>query len=176
LPISILFLQRNISTFAEACNYVKKLPYKRNTNPLDKEIVLKESAGTCSTKHALLRQLAMEHNHSTIKLMIGIFEMNEQNTPKVKQVLQSYNLDYIPEAHTYLKYNNEIIDCTNATSSKNDFIDVLLYEEEIQPHQILDYKIKLHKQYLKNWKLLKHISYSTAELWTIREACIEALQ
>jgi hypothetical protein len=43
-------------------------------------IVLAEQRGTCSTKHALLRRLAIEQGLD-IALVLGIYEMTERNTP-----------------------------------------------------------------------------------------------
>lgn len=108
--------------------------------------------------------------------------MNGNNTPKIKSVLetlrepQSESLNYIPEAHNYLKFKNQILDFTKKNSSENDFIDDLLEEIEIQPHQINQFKIKFHKNYLKNW-LVKNpqIPYFLDELWKIRELCIAHL-
>ncbi len=171
-----LFAQHNIHTFAQACSYIKNVPYKRNSNPHDNDIVLKENHGTCSTKHSILKRFANEQEIPNVQLMLCVFNMNATNTPKTKEVLQKYQLDYIPEAHTYLRINNEIVDCTHATSNQENFIHELQYEEEIQPHQIHEYRLKLHKQYIKNWKLRKHIAYTTEQLWAIREECIAAMQ
>ncbi|WP_312196120.1 hypothetical protein [Epilithonimonas vandammei] len=108
--------------------------------------------------------------------------MNGNNTPKIKSVLetlrepQSESLNYIPEAHNYLKFKNQILDFTKKNSSENDFINDLLEETEIQPHQINQFKIEFHKNYLKKW-LSEHpeIHYSLDELWNIRELCIAHL-
>ncbi len=92
------FRSRGCKTFREAAELVRTLPYARTTNPLDYELVLVERRGTCSTKHALLAALAREES-ITIKLMLGIYEMMESNTPGVGPVLLSKSLSSIPEAH-----------------------------------------------------------------------------
>lgn len=102
--------------------------------------------------------------------------MNGKNTPKIKSVLENHNLEYIPEAHNYLKFKNQILDFTKRSSSENDFINDLLEEIEIEPHQINQFKIEFHRNYLKNWlDQNPQIPYSLDELWKIREECIEAL-
>ncbi|HWO29322.1 MAG TPA: hypothetical protein VNO32_11045 [Candidatus Acidoferrum sp.] len=63
-----------------AAQYVCGLPYGRNSDPSDPVIVLAEQRGTCSTKHALLRRLAIEQGLD-IALVLGIYEMTERNTP-----------------------------------------------------------------------------------------------
>ncbi|MEO8071760.1 MAG: hypothetical protein ABI686_00790 [Acidobacteriota bacterium] len=56
------------------------MPYGRNSNRADFNLVLKENRGMCATKHALLAALAAEHNQPVF-LTLGIYEMNEGNTP-----------------------------------------------------------------------------------------------
>lgn len=70
----------------------------------------------------------------------------------------------------------QILDFTKNNSSENDFINDLLEEIEIQPHQINQFKIEFHKNYLKNWlSENSDIPYSLNELWKIRELCIQPL-
>ena len=174
--ISNLFREHHCIDFISATDFVRNLPYKRNRNKEDLSTVFVDNCGTCSTKHALLKLLIDENNQQNFKLILGIFKMNGINTPKIKSVLEKYHLDYIPEAHNYLKYKNEILDFTNKNSSKEDFADDLLYEIEIQPNQINEFKIEFHKNYLKDWLLANpQISFTLDELWKIRELCIEAL-
>jgi hypothetical protein len=58
---------------------VRSLPYGRNSDHSDWRLVLGEGRGTCSTKHALLADLARE-NRRHVALMLGIYEMDEDNT------------------------------------------------------------------------------------------------
>lgn len=101
-PIGKAFIDLGISTFSEACKYVRSLPYGRNTNRTDRLLVLEEQRGTCSGKHALLAELASEHGQS-VDLMIGIFRMTKYTHPQVAPILEQYNLEYLPELHTYLR-------------------------------------------------------------------------
>lgn len=173
LPISKLFIEKNINNFQNAVFYVKNLPYKRNENKQDPAIALIDSYGTCSTKHGVLKALADELEIEEIKLYLGIFKMNKKNTPNITRILAKYNLDYIPEAHCYLRYNNEIMECTKAHSDKYSFISELIEEFEIEANQIADYKTEFHKNYIKNWLIENpEIIYSLDELWAIREECI----
>lgn len=173
LPISKLFLERQIKTFGEACEFIKNLPYSRNENKDDLTTVFTDNCGTCSTKHALLRQLARENNANHIRLKLGIFKMTKDNTPEVSTTLQQHHLPYIPEAHNYLKIDEEIIDCTKPNSSKDDFIADLLIEIEIEPNQITNFKVSYHQSFLKNWLLNNpNISLSLDDIWIIREKCI----
>ncbi|HEY1040637.1 MAG TPA: hypothetical protein VGF30_14585, partial [Bacteroidia bacterium] len=110
--ISSEFIKRDLYTFHKAADFIKKLPYGRNTNKNDLLTVFNDGCGTCSTKHAVLKQVADKNNFLNIKLVMGIFKMNGNNTPAVAEVLKKHNLSYIPEAHNYLKFNNEIFDYT----------------------------------------------------------------
>ncbi len=174
--ISQLFLKNNCSDFHSASEFVRNLPYRRNLNKDNIAIVFADNCGTCSTKHALLKKLAEENQQSDFKLILGIFRMNGDNTPKIKSVLENHNLEYIPEAHNYLKFKNQILDFTKKNSSENDFICDLFEEIEIEPHQINHFKIEFHKNYLKNWlDENPQIPYLLDKLWKIREECIKAL-
>ncbi|MDN8694013.1 hypothetical protein Q0M89_14690, partial [Staphylococcus aureus] len=62
-PISEAFRERGITDFKQACEYIRQLPYKRNKDRDHLLNVLEEQKGVCSTKHAVLRKLALENNH-----------------------------------------------------------------------------------------------------------------
>lgn len=174
--ISKLFKQNHCFDFLSASGFVRNLPYRRNLDKDNLATVFTDNCGTCSTKHAILKTLAEENNQSDFKLILGIFRMNGKNTPKIKSVLDNHNLMYIPEAHNYLKFKNQILDSTKKNSSENDFINDLLEEIEIEPHQINQFKIEFHRNYLKNWlNENPEIPYPLEELWKIREECIKAL-
>ncbi|MEO6302429.1 MAG: hypothetical protein ABIP51_04595 [Bacteroidia bacterium] len=174
--ISQQFLKRNCIDFEQAVNFVKQLPYSRNADKNNLTTVFIDACGTCSTKHALLKQLAIENNFTEIKLLVGLFKMNEINTPEVAATLKQNKLTFIPEAHCYLKFENEIIDATKANSKATDFIDDLIEEIEIQPNQITDYKVDFHKNYIKKWlNENPKIQFSIEKLWEIREQCIQDL-
>ena len=174
--ISQLFKQNHCFDFLSASEFVRNLPYRRNLNKDNLATIFTDNCGTCSTKHARLKTSAEENNQADFKLILGIFRMNGENTPKIKLVLENHNLEYIPEAHNYLKFKNQILDFTKKNSSENDFINDLLEAIEIEPHQINQFKIEFHKNYLKNWLIENpQIPYSLDELWKIREECIKTL-
>lgn len=177
-PIGIIsngFLQLDINNFYEAAKYIQSLPYGRNQQN-DFRLVLAEQRGTCSTKHALLAQLAKELN-LPIHLVIGIYEMSEKNTPKVGAILNKYKLRSIPEAHCYLLYQDERLDFTQTESSKESPFDSLLYEEKIEPDHIGTYKRDLHQQFLDKWVIREGWTpqMTRSACWNIREECIAVL-
>jgi hypothetical protein len=175
--VTTAFLGVGIEELRSAAKYVSCLPYARNSRPEEPLIVLSEKCGTCSTKHALLRRLAMEQNLE-IALVLGIYEMAEQNTPGVGAVLRKYDLVSLPEAHCYLRAAGRRIDVTRSLDqAPSAAISRFLHEENIEPSQITDYKIALHKQFLSKWIAANSgpSGRSLADLWKIREECIDNL-
>ncbi|MBA5793786.1 hypothetical protein H1R17_12120 [Flavobacterium sp. xlx-214] len=174
--ISLEFLKRNMLTFHQAITYIQKLPYGRNADKDNLSTVFIDNKGTCSTKHALLKQVADENNFNEMQLILGIFRMNAQNTFKIAKTLKEYNLEYIPEAHNYLKYKGKIFDFTRMNSSATDFATDLVYEIDIKPSEINQTKIQIHKNFLIDWlNENPNITYSLNEIWSIREQCIKDL-
>jgi hypothetical protein len=178
-PIGLIaadFIAREITDFRAVGHYLHHLPYGRNSDRSDFRLVLPEKRGTCSTKHALLAELAHEQNLS-VTLTLGIYTMHERNTPGVGVVLDRYRLQYLPEAHCYLRYGETRIDLTRSGVEPTEPIDRFLYEEAISPEQIGDYKVQFHQRFLRSWLVNTDVvsGRSFAEIWKIREACIAAL-
>jgi thiol-disulfide isomerase/thioredoxin len=171
--ISKKFIDKNISTFKEASNFVRQLPYGRNENKNDLVLMFSDNCGTCSSKHALLKLLADENGFKDLKLIVGLFKMNKINTPEISMTLKLNDLEYIPEAHCYLKFNGTILDFTKSNSKPSEFIDDLIEESEIIPNQITEYKVKYHKNYLLNWLNDNKINLTLSDIWKIREQCIQ---
>lgn len=174
-PLSNSFSERDVYTFNDACEWVRALPYKRNSTKEDKFIVLKEACGTCSSKHELIKRLAEENKIDDCVLVLCMFKMSGYNTPKGKSVLDAYGLEYIPEAHTYIVLGGEVNDLTFSDEPELLYLEDILFTEEISADQIRGYKVKSHKAYLKKWGEIKESPYTFEELWGIREECIGAL-
>lgn len=175
-PVSEKFIAKNIRTFQEAILFVKELPYQRNENKKDLLTVFNDNCGTCSTKHALLKLLAGENNFKNLELILGIFKMNAENTPAVKNTLAKYNLEYIPEAHNYLRYKGERMDFTKVEWKFLEYVQDIMEETVILPEQIADYKVAYHKQFLEKWlQENSQVPYGLDEIWRIREQCIKDL-
>lgn len=175
--ISKQFLKLNHHDFISASEFVRNLPYLRNANKENELCVLADNGGTCSTKHTLLKRLADENNFSEIKLILGIFKMNSQNSPKISKVLEQYLLKEIPEAHNYLRLDSEVLDFTRRNAKPEDFVKDLMEEIEIGPSQITTFKIAYHQKFIEKYlKENPQIPYSSQKFWKIREECILALQ
>lgn len=173
--ISNHFIVHEITTFYGAIKYVQMARYGRSAKEYPYNI-LEEQKGTCSTKHALIKELAQENNIQSIKLHMCIYPMNEKNTPGVGEVLNRHRLEYILESHVYLSYDDERYDFTFPEKSEMKWENDILIETEIDVDQISDYKVDYHKNILKEWIDRDNLHYSLKEMWQIRESCIRALQ
>ncbi|WP_299223343.1 hypothetical protein [uncultured Aquimarina sp.] len=173
--LSKIITEKGITSWSELVNYVKNIPYGRNSNRTDASLVITENKGTCSSKHALLKRIADLNEMHDIELIIGIYKMNVTNTPKIGNVLLHSDLKYIPEAHCYLRYNDETIDATSNSSDFESIKNDVMIEKNIQPDQVGDYKVKYHKDFIKEWIISEKLNFSFSEIWKIREQCIHNL-
>ncbi len=174
--VSIAFRHQGIADFSGAVELVTDLPYGRNADKENPVTVFNDGCGTCGTKHALLKQLADENRAEGIQLILCIFKMTRENTHSIKEILDTYDLPYMPEAHNYLRVNGEIVDATKRNWSVLQFLDDVIEEQEIRPGQITSFKVNYHKNFLSGW-LEQHpqIKYDLDEFFAIREQCIAAL-
>lgn len=161
--------------FEELIEKVKNIPYGRNSNRTDFSLVISENKGTCSSKHAFLKDFAVKNNIANVKLFIGIFKMNESNTPKIFPLLTRNNLNFIPEAHCYLKINETPLDVTTLESFYDKIKEDIVEEVSIEPNQVADFKVEYHQNFLKNWIIENQIPFTFEEIWNIREKCIQKL-
>ncbi|MFA7326002.1 MAG: hypothetical protein WC121_05005 [Candidatus Kapaibacterium sp.] len=174
--LSKLAVNQELYTWLELLEFVCSLPYGRNENRHDLSLVLKEKKGTCSSKHAFLKAIALENNQDNVKLILGLYKMNIENTPRIGVELVKNSIDYLPEAHCYLKINDTRIDVTSANSNFEKIRDSLIKEIEIQPHQVSEYKVDYHKKFIEQWIKENGIKYSFNEIWAIREKCIKNIE
>jgi hypothetical protein len=169
------FRAAGVAHFVGAATLIWRLPYGRIADRNQFWLVLEEGRGTCTTKHALLSELAREQGID-VQLTLAIYEMSERNTPGVSAVLGKYGLACIPEAHCFLRYQGARIDVTGVTAGAEP-IAKFLHEESITIEQIGAYKIDRHRRFLTEWLAGRDATpaLSLDEAWRIREECIAAL-
>lgn len=173
--LSKRLLELEVFTFLDAIQFVKNLPYGRTDDRANPDLVLKELKGTCSTKHAVLKKVALEQSLSNVKLYLCMFKMNGVNTLKLSSILNKYAIQYIPEAHCVLKIDTDFIDVTSTASNYDNLKFDVLELIEIQPNQIGEFKVDYHQAYLKRWLRDNNSAHSFEEFWDIREECITVL-
>lgn len=175
-PLTQLLAERGINDFETALHYVRHLPYKRISNPQDLSLSITEHCGTCSSKHAFLKALAMEQGREEVQLVLAMYKMNAENTPGIGATIQEAELEYVPEAHCFLRINGQSFDCTKPEADLEGIKQDILEEKIILPNQVGDWKKAYHKKFIKTWlKNQSTIRYSPEAIWEIREKCILAL-
>ena len=174
--LSQLVRNEGITDWVLLVEFISSLPYGRNENRYDLTLVIKEKKGTCSSKHAFLKAIALENHQEDVKLILGLYKMNNQNTPRIGNEIIKNSLDYIPEAHCYLRIGEKRLDVTTENSNFEKIENSLIEEIEIQPHQVSEFKINFHKNFLNDWITENNISYNFNELWLIRENCIKNIE
>ncbi len=174
-PTTATFLALGIVDLRKAARWLYELPYGRNSERSNWRLVPIERRGTCSTKHALLASLASEQRVPLL-LTLGLYEMCEANTPGVGATLARYHLVALPEAHCYVRFEETRIDVTRAGILPAAPIS-FQYEESIEPDQIGEYKVEMHRRFLRSWVERHNPPHSLPweEAWRVREACIAAL-
>lgn len=172
--ISRQFIEYDIKHFYQAIYFLHQLPYGRTSDRANYHLVLPEQRGACSTKHALLAALAEELN-LPIQLGLGIFLMNVNNTPKIRNILKKHQLVEIPEAHCFLQYQNHKFDITFPEMREYSVKVQFIKEMFIKPSDIGDFKINWHKQAIQEWLMSENLPNSLEEIWSIRELCIKIL-
>lgn len=148
--ISAEFFSLGIRSFIDACRYVHTLPYAYNTNRDDLMILFKEKKGTCTTKHAVIATLADELD-LPVEKNIGIYAMTEQIVTGTNEILDKYDLPYVPMVHCFLAYENFRVDLTEGNNNgKNRSIEDFLYAERVEPNISAKDEYLLYRKALKD--------------------------
>ena len=166
---------KGIKSWVKFLDFVRDLPYGRTSNRTNLITVLKENKGTCSSKHALIKSVADENEIPNVKLILCMYKMTPKNTNGIGDEIVEKKLSYIPEAHCYVKISNENYDFTNQASDLERLKDDILEEVEIAPHQVGEFKVVFHKDYIKRWLREQRLNQEFEEIWKIRERCIQNL-
>ena len=87
--VSRAFAERGIRQLDVAARFVEALHYGRTSETNEPLSVLRESRGTCTLKHALLKLAAEEAGAEGVQLVLGIFEMSARTTPGIASVLEA---------------------------------------------------------------------------------------
>jgi hypothetical protein len=170
------YLAKNdISTFHELIRFVQKIPFGRNSVRNNFALIFSENKATCSTKHGFLMEICELNKVTEVELMVGIFLMNENYSPKIKSILVEAELDAIPEAHCYFRFSNHRFDFTTENSEVSSFEPFLIREQRCDSQQVFDWKPMIHKNFLEAWLKRKKLNFTLDDIWKIREKCISKL-
>lgn len=174
LEISDLFAEKGLGSFQECVSYIHQLPYGRNTDRGNFKSVFNDKKGTCSTKHALIKALADEQDIS-LSLVLGMFLTTPSYDARIKPILNKFKLPGIPEAHSFLQYNECYFDITfpgeMVFPKESDIIEKYF----ITPEQIGKFKLKKHSEFINRWITENQLPHSEKQIWDIRESWIKFL-
>ena len=173
---SELALSKGLNDEDQLLSYLRQLPYGRNRDRGQLDLVLREGQGTCSSKHALFSVIAEEQRWADVELVLCMYKMTRANTPGIGQELEDSILDYLPEAHCYLKVAGQSIDITHVESDLGRIRNVILEEQIISPKQVGQWKIDFHKNYISNWRKQHSLALNFEDIWRLREICIRNLK
>ncbi len=147
--ISKEFLRMGVTGFIDACRHVHQLPYGYNSDRDDLLILFKEGRGSCTTKHAVIATLAEELALPIVK-NIGIYGMTEDIVTGTTDILDKFNLPYVPMVHCFLGFQDYRVDLTEGNDNgKNRPVDRFLHTETVTPN------ISAKDEYLRYRKALK---------------------
>jgi hypothetical protein len=160
--LSRRFLARGVAGFRAAARLVHRLPYGRAAD------VLAAGQGTCSSKHALLAQLAAECGVDAV-LVLGLVRMD--GPASVRAVLDAAGLAWMPEAHCWLRVEGRDWDLTFPDQPPGPPTVAVVECVPWDPAR-LDEKVAWHRA-----RLEAHApaGWTVDELWGVRERCIAAL-
>jgi len=161
--LSKKFLDIGIKTFKDACNYVHNVDYGYNTNYEDKMILFKEKRGSCTSKHTVIAGLAQELNIPLYK-HVCVYKFTEEITTGVNEILNKYNIPYVPMTHCFLVYDKFKFDLSEGNNNgKKKPIDEFIHSEKVDPF------ISRKDEYLLFKKVLKEKILPSKEMEGITE-------
>jgi hypothetical protein len=131
--ISQQFYHRNLTTFHQACHWVKNLPYGSNSSNDDSLIIFQEGKATCTNKHGIISRLAEELNLEIYK-NLGFYRLNDATVTGVNAIVEPYGLSFIPQIHCFLEYQNYRVDLTEGNcNGKNKTIEDYDFVVRVKP-------------------------------------------
>jgi len=152
--VSEQYLQRGLRTLHEACQWTKDLPYGANTNSEDSLILFEEGYGNCTTKHGAIARLAREHN-LPIDKTLGFYRLNDDIVTGVNALLEPYGLDFVPQIHCFLAYENCRVDLTEGNcNGKNKTIEVYDFVVQVVPDMPRSQHTAYYLEYLRRYQAI----------------------
>ncbi len=176
--ISQQYRQHGLKTFHEACQWTQALPYGPNSNNEDSLILFEEGHGTCTTKHGAIARLAQEHN-LPIHKHLGFYRLNDEIVTGVNALLAPYGLDFIPQIHCFLVYENCRVDLTAGNcNGKNKTIEDYDFVVQVEPDLTHEQHHAYYRAYLQRYAAISPAlaTLSEATVMALLAACDRQLQ
>jgi hypothetical protein len=167
------FLARELKTFHAACQWVKALPYGRNSSSDDSLILFEEGYGNCTTKHGAIARLAQAHNLPVYK-NLGFYRVNDDIVTGVNALLAPHGLEFLPQIHCFLAYEGYRVDLTEGNcNGKNKTIDDYDFVVQVAPDLSLEQHQAYYREYLQRYYALvpQLATLGEATVLDLLEAC-----
>ncbi|MGF1537364.1 MAG: hypothetical protein ACFB4J_12905 [Elainellaceae cyanobacterium] len=146
------FRQQGLTTFHDACRWAKALPYAANTNSEDSLILFEEGCGNCTTKHGAIARLAAEHE-LPVRKHLGFYRLNDEIVTGVSALLAPHGLDFIPQSHCFLVYEDCWVDLTEGNcNGKNKTIEDYDFVVEVAPDLTRQQQQNYYLTYLQRYR------------------------
>jgi hypothetical protein len=173
--VSYAFFKRRIYTFQEAGDFLRTLPFRRPQNLLNILAPLDEGCGTCRHKHAILGMLSCENMHGEFRTVIEMYKDTSEHFGLAKQTIP-----YIPGCHAAIHHvaeNGGLIrrfdfSKFNAPKVTPEILRIIY----VQPFQLIRWKTRIHKAFIKRWLNQKGSSVRFEQIWEARENQIRKRQ
>lgn len=137
-PVADALLARGVTMFRDACQWVKDLPYGRNSRIDDVMVLFDEGHGTCVTKHGVIARLAGELQLDVHK-SLGFYRLTDQIVTGVSDILRPYSLDFVPASHCFLEHGPFRVDLTQGNrTGKNRDVDDFDFVVRVGPESSRD--------------------------------------
>ena len=173
---TVQFIQKGIHSFHEACQFIASQVLNANYTVANREDQKIDGPLSNAAKHSILAKIAEENFQDEIELVAGIFMMSSETHPEFQTFLDSYKLITIPEIHCYLRYKGERFDFSSNAPKLPLIEKKITREQRIEPHQIGEWRMEIHKDYLKRWISRKpEINQSFEEIYSKRNEFYKTL-
>lgn len=174
-PVSEKFLELGVRTFHDACRHVHGMPYGYNSDRDDPMMLFKEGKGSCTTKHAVIANLARELG-LPVEKEIGVYAMTEDLVTGTDSILKRYDLPYIPMIHCFLAGDGVRVDLTEGNhNGKNRSIEEFLHTERVIPDISAKDEYLRYRTALKE-KILPRPELRHADMKTVLQARQEGVE
>ncbi len=148
--ISSKFLELGVVSFKDACHHVHSMPYGYNKEKDKPLILFEDNKGSCTTKHGVIALLAEELGVN-LKKRLGIYQMTEEIVSGTQEIIEKYQIPYIPMVHCFLTFNQYRFDLTEGNANgKKQHIDTFLTTLQIPPFISLKAEYKWYRDYVEN--------------------------
>jgi hypothetical protein len=153
-PTQTAFLARGVTTLRDACHWVHALPYDHTSSVADVFSVLEEGRGTCFTKHGVIASLA-EELEIPLEKQIGFYRLTEEILTGMAELLERYDLPFVPQIHCFLDWHGTRIDLTDGNETgKNKPIDSFDFVIPVPPATTTDLLRSLFHAHLPKYAAL----------------------